>query len=58
MVSMSEPTTPYNEIDDYIATFSPEQRQELAVAEMALEIAYLLYVAKDAASDHPTAAER
>jgi DNA-binding XRE family transcriptional regulator len=47
MVSMSEPTTPYNEIDDYIATFSPEERQELAFAEMALDTAYLLHRARE-----------
>jgi len=40
---MSETTKPYNEIDDYIATFSDEERQEYAVAEMALDLAGILY---------------
>lgn len=43
---MNEPTTPYNEIDDYIATFPPKERQELALAEMALDMAYLLHRAR------------
>ncbi len=33
----------YNEIDDYIATFSDEERQEYAVAETALDLACVLY---------------
>src|SRR5579875_476830 len=40
---MSETAKPYNEIDDYIATFSDEERQEYAVAEMALDLAGILY---------------
>ncbi len=34
---------PYNEIDDYIATFSNEERQEYAVAETALDLASILH---------------
>ncbi len=40
---MSELIKPYNEIDDYIATFSDEERQEYANAETALDIASILY---------------
>jgi hypothetical protein len=40
---MSETTKPYNEIDDYIATFSDEERQEYAAAETALDLASILY---------------
>jgi len=40
---MSESTRPYNEIDDYIAAFSDEERQEYAMAETALDLASILY---------------
>jgi DNA-binding XRE family transcriptional regulator len=40
---MSETNRPYNEIDDYIATLSPEERQEYRSAEIALDLASLLY---------------
>ena len=40
---MNETTQPYNEIDDYIAAFSDEERQEYAVAETALDLASVLY---------------
>src|SRR5437762_13060482 len=40
---MSETTRPYNEVDDYIATFSGEERQEYAAAETALDLASILY---------------
>ena len=40
---MSETTRPSNEIDDYIATFSDEERQEYAVAETALDLASILH---------------
>ena len=40
---MSESTRPYNEIDDYIAAFSDEERQEYAAAETALDLASILY---------------
>jgi HTH-type transcriptional regulator / antitoxin HipB len=40
---MSETNRPSNEIDDYIATFSPEERQEYSAAETALDLASLLY---------------
>lgn len=45
---MSESTTTHNEIDEYIATFPPEERQELALAEMALDMAWLLHRARNA----------
>src|SRR5436853_4866837 len=40
---MSETTGPYNEIEDYIATFSDEERQEYTAAETALDLASILY---------------
>ncbi len=40
---MSETTQPYNEIDDYIATFSDEERHEYVAAETALDLACILY---------------
>ena len=40
---MSETIKPYNEIDEYIATFSDEERQEYVVAETALDLATILY---------------
>ncbi len=40
---MSEITQPYNEIDDYIAAFSEEERQDYAAAETALDLASMLY---------------
>ncbi len=40
---MNETTKPYNEIDDYIAAFSDEERQEYVAAEMALDLACVLY---------------
>ena len=40
---MSETTRPYNEIDDYIAAFSDEERKEYAAADAALDLACLLY---------------
>ena len=40
---MNETNKPYNEIDDYIAAFSDEERQEYAVAETALDLASVLY---------------
>ena len=44
---MSEQRPPYNEIDDYIATFSEEERAELAAAEAAIDLACLLYQARE-----------
>ncbi len=40
---MSETTKPYNEIDDYIAAFSDEERGDYIVAETALDLACMLY---------------
>ena len=40
---MSETTKPYNDIDDYIAAFSDEERQEYVAAETALDLACILY---------------
>lgn len=40
---MNKNSKTYNEIDDYIATFSDEERQEYAVAETALDLASVLY---------------
>ncbi len=44
---MNEPAAHHNEIDDYIATFSSEEREELALAEAALDIAWLLHRARE-----------
>lgn len=43
MVEMSTTGEPSNEIDDYIAAFSDEERQEYAAAETALDLAVILY---------------
>jgi HTH-type transcriptional regulator / antitoxin HipB len=40
---MSETSGPHNEIDDYIAALSDEERQEYAAAETALDLASILY---------------
>jgi DNA-binding XRE family transcriptional regulator len=40
---MSETSKPYNEIDDYIAAFSGEERQAYVAAETALNLASILY---------------
>jgi HTH-type transcriptional regulator / antitoxin HipB len=40
---MSQTNRPYNDIDDYIATFSLEERKEYSAAETALDLASLLY---------------
>ena len=40
---MNETGKPYNEIDDYIAAFSEEERQEYVAAATALDLAGLLY---------------
>src|SRR6266849_6748218 len=40
---MNETANPYNEIDDYIADFSDEERQAYVAAEMALDLACVLY---------------
>ena len=40
---MNETSKPYNEIDDYIAAFSEEERQEYVAAATALDLAGLLY---------------
>lgn len=44
---MSEQRAAYNEIDDYIATFSEEERAELAAAEAAIDLACLLHQARE-----------
>jgi hypothetical protein len=40
---MSNTSGPSNEIDDYIAAFSDEERQAYAAAETALDVALRLY---------------
>jgi hypothetical protein len=40
---MSKTSGPSNEIDDYIAAFSDEERQDYAAAETALDLAIRLY---------------
>ncbi len=44
MAEMSKTTRPFNEIDDYIAAFSYEERQAYAAAETALDLATMLYL--------------
>jgi hypothetical protein len=48
---MSETTRPHNEIDDYIAAFSDEERQEYVVAETALDLASILPSANHSLTD-------
>ncbi len=45
---MSETIKPYNEIDNHIATFSDEERQEYVAAETALDLACILYQIRQA----------
>ena len=40
---MSKTSKSFNEIDDYIAAFSDEERQEYVAAETALDLAIMLY---------------
>ncbi len=40
---MSETNNSSNEIDDHIAAFSDEERQEYTAAETALDLASILY---------------
>jgi DNA-binding XRE family transcriptional regulator len=40
---MNDTNRPSNEIDDHIATFSPEEIEEYSAAETALDLAGLLY---------------
>ena len=40
---MSETSRLYNEIDDYMAAFSGEERQEYTAAETALNLIIMLY---------------
>ena len=53
---MSEQRAPHNEIDDYIATFSAEERAELAAAAAAIDLAFLLHQAREAHGLSQTAA--
>ncbi len=56
---MSETSEPYNEIDDYIAAFSREERQEYIAAEMALDLATMRYhIRKELGSRQQYDAER
>ena len=41
---MSKTSKPYNEIDDYIAAFSYEERQAYAAAGTALDLTAMLYL--------------
>ncbi len=43
---MSEKAT-YNEIDDYIATFSVEEARELEAASAAIDLAFLMHQARE-----------
>ena len=44
---MNTGQVPYNEIDDYIATLTEEEQKEVALAEEALDLAQLLYLARE-----------
>ena len=56
---MSKTSRPYNEIDDYIAAFSGEERQEYAAAETALDLATILYrIRQEQGPGQPHAAAR
>ncbi len=56
---MSAEIVTHNEIDDYIATFTPEERDELAAAEAAIDFAFLLHQAREEAGlTQAAAAER
>ncbi len=44
---MNHQDTPFNEIDDYIATLTEEERHEVAKAETALDLAILIYQARE-----------
>jgi ribosomal protein S9 len=39
---------PYNEVDEHIATFTPEELHELAAATAALDLGMLLHQAREA----------
>ncbi|MFI5273310.1 MAG: helix-turn-helix domain-containing protein [Ktedonobacterales bacterium] len=43
---MSDEHDTVNDIDEYIATLSGEERDELAIADLALELAWLLHQAR------------
>jgi DNA-binding XRE family transcriptional regulator len=43
---MSEKKTLRNEIDDYIATLTPDEQSEVAIAGAAIDLACLLYQAR------------
>lgn len=53
---MSEQTTHVSDLDQYIATFDAAEREELAAAEAALDLAFLLYQARTAQGLNQTAA--
>ena len=56
---MRETSNPHNEIDDYIAGFSDEERQEYLAAETALDLACILYhLRQDQGMTQRQAAER
>jgi DNA-binding XRE family transcriptional regulator len=43
---MSDKQKTYGDIDTYIAAMSDEERQELAIADIALDLAWILYHAR------------
>ena len=43
---MNAQNHPYNEIDDYIESLSDDERKEVVLAEMALDLSQLLYAAR------------
>ena len=56
---MSKTSRPSNEIDDYIAAFSGEERQAYTTAETALDLATMLYcIRKEQGPGQQHAAER
>ncbi len=58
-IEMSKTSGPSNEIDDYIAAFSDEERQEYTVAETALDLVSILHrIQQERALTQHHAAER
>ncbi len=55
---MIEPTTTHNEIDDYIAQLTRDEREQLVAADAAIDLAMLIYRARERRSLSQTEAAR
>jgi DNA-binding XRE family transcriptional regulator len=53
---MNDQTSPVSDLQQYIATFDAAEREELAAAEAALDLAFLLYQARTTQGLNQTAA--